>query len=352
MTRLGHSLTFCPPAAVVEELAVASHFWHFCCRFGYLQLTQSIWSKIMRKIILFCASFFAIVLAFSLAPAQAQFIFWVSSAGSDSNSCFQEAPCKTFQGVINKSSNIAQINCLTSGDYGAFTVATSITIDCGTGNVGIVAVSNTAAVTVGGNGNVVLRHLHLIGAGSGGSGIFAFVTGGTLTVEDCVIHGMGNPGITFSHNSGDTRSRLELRNTQVFGNAFGIGVNAAAGRIISLTLSQVELRGNNAYGLSIAGAGVVAGTMYNSVVASNGTNGVTASAGQTFFSIEGSTFSANLTSAINSASAGTVLNVGSSSLGGNGTAVKVDSGSIVSFGNNQISANGADGNFTSTKALQ
>ena len=55
---------------------------------------------------------------------------------------------------------------------------------------------------------------------------------------------------------------------------------------------------------------------------------------------------------IQSASAGSSVKVGASTIGGNGTGVLASSGSIVSFGNNQISDNGSDGNFTSTKALK
>jgi len=47
-----------------------------------------------------------------------------------------------------------------------------------------------------------------------------------------------------------------------------------------------------------------------------------------------------------------VVNVGASTIGGNGTGVLPSSGSIISFGNNQMSANGSNGNFTSTTTLR
>ena len=75
------------------------------------------------------------VLAISASPVRAQSVLWVSATGNDANVCSQAAPCLTFQGAINKGS-VAQINCLTSGSYGAFTITASITIDCGTGNIG------------------------------------------------------------------------------------------------------------------------------------------------------------------------------------------------------------------------
>jgi hypothetical protein len=51
-------------------------------------------------------------------------------------------------------------------------------------------------------------------------------------------------------------------------------------------------------------------------------------------------------------SAGSVVSVGASTIGGNGTGVKATSGSLISFGNNQISANGINGSFTATTPLQ
>ena len=74
------------------------------------------------------------MLVISASPVRAQSTLWVSATGNDASACNQTAPCLTFQGAINKG-NVAQINCLTSGSYGAFTVTASITIDCGAGNI-------------------------------------------------------------------------------------------------------------------------------------------------------------------------------------------------------------------------
>ena len=43
---------------------------------------------------------------------------------------------------------------------------------------------------------------------------------------------------------------------------------------------------------------------------------------------------------------------GAAPIGGNGTGVKATAGSLISFGNNQISANGSNGSFTANTALQ
>src|ERR1700704_6251187 len=109
--------------------------------------------RVMRKCILLCA----MVLAMSASPVRAQNVLWVSATGSDAPVCSQAAPCLTFQGAINKGS-VAQINCLTSGNYGPFTVTASITIDCGTGNIGTIFLTAGDAIfiTTGAGATVVL----------------------------------------------------------------------------------------------------------------------------------------------------------------------------------------------------
>ena len=157
----------------------------------------------MRKLILLCASFCSMVLLFAASPVRAQSVLWVASNGSDGNNCGQTTPCATFQGAINKG-GVAQIRCLTSGDYGAVTITASITIDCGTGNVGTVSVtgSSNSAITINTSSaaTIVLRHLSLNGNNSALSGIngnpFA---SGTLVVEDCTIQGLLMATVFFLH---------------------------------------------------------------------------------------------------------------------------------------------------------
>jgi hypothetical protein len=304
----------------------------------------------------------------SASPARAQSVLWVSASGNDANSCAQTAPCATFQGAINKG-NVSQISCLTSGNYGPVVITASITIDCGTGNVGNVVVSNGSAITINASSSatIVLRHLHLNGGVSVGSfpgGIFASLAGGTLIVEDCTIHnfvgfigpggvngsGLVGAGIFFAPFGG--RALLQVSNSQIFSNVDGIDVASASGQIASVALNQVELVGNSRTGLSLGGTGIVAGTMRDSIAEGNLQTGVLANASQVYFTIEESSIVANLTSGIQTSSAGALLNVGASTIGGNSTGVFAQQGSILSFGNNQMSANGSNGNFTSTTPLR
>jgi hypothetical protein len=302
---------------------------------------------------LLCASLCSMVLLFAASPVRAQSVLWVAATGNDGNACGQSTPCATFQGAINKGS-VSQINCLTSGNYGAITILTSLTIDCGTGNIGSVSVtgsSNAITIHTLSAATIVLRHLSLNGDNSATVGIFTTpFASGTLVVEDCTIQGFTSAGIDFGPGAG--RGLLQVSDSRFFNNGRGILVNPVNNQIASVTLNRVELTGNSGEGLDLFGSGVVAGTMRDSLVAGNAQIGVFASATQVFFTVEESSIVANLTAGIKTGSAGSVVNVGASTIGGNGTGVLPTAGSLISFGNNQMSANGTDGNFTSTTALR
>jgi hypothetical protein len=311
---------------------------------------------IMRKFVLFCTSLCAMVLLISAGPARAQSILWVAPNGLDANVCSQVSPCATFQGAINKGS-VSQVNCLTGGSYGAFTITASITIDCGTGNIGTIFTTAGHGITIntGPGVIVVLRHLSLNGDGSAGIGISAQnFSSGTLIVEDCMIQGFiatGNGiGIFFGATGG--RGLLQVSNSQMFDNAVGIAVSPAAGQVASVTLDRVELVANTSLGLYLSGPGIVAGTMRDSVAGENADYGVYSDGSQVYFTVEESSIVANLVDGIVTNSAGSVVSVGASTIGGNGTGVRAFSGSLISFGNNQMSANGINGSFSSTTPLR
>jgi hypothetical protein len=287
----------------------------------------------------------------SASPVRAQNVLWVSPTGNDANVCSQLAPCLTFQGAINKA-NVTQINCLASGNYGTVTITASITIDCGSGNVGNIVSSNSAVtINAGSAANVVLRHLSLNGLGSASNGIInqgSFV--GSLTLEDCTLQRYSGAAIGFVPTSG--RALLQISNTQIINNGFGITLLPSTGQITSLLMNRVEISGNAHNGLTLDGTGVIAGTMRDSVVAANNTDGVSAVTTQVFFTIEGSSIVDNLGNGIRATSAGTSFNVTGSTISGNGTGINATAGSIVSFGNNALNGNGLDGTFTSTTTLK
>jgi hypothetical protein len=288
----------------------------------------------------------------SVIPARAQNVLWVSPGGNDGNVCSQLAPCLTFQGAINKGS-VSQINCLASGNYGVITITSSITIDCGSGNVGNIAATTTRSITINAAStvNVVLRHLSLNGFGTAFNGIIT--TGsfaGSLTIEDCAFQGYAGAAIGFQPNNG--RGLLQVSNTQLANNGFAISANPMNNQIASVILNRVVISGSGVNGITLEGAGTVVGTMRDSVVASSATEGIVASASQVFFTIESSSIIANLANGIHATTAGSNLNVTGSTISGNIRGVNATAGSIVSFGNNTLNGNATDGAFTSTTTLK
>jgi hypothetical protein len=180
------------------------------------------------------------VLLFSASPASAQSVLWVAATGNDANVCSQVSPCGTFQAALNKG-GVSQINCLTSGNYGAVTITASLTIDCGTGNIGTVSItgSSNSAITINpaSAATIVLRHLSLNGNTSAAFGIrTTSFASGTLIVEDCTIQGFNNAGILFEPAGG--RGLLQVSDSRIFSDDFGIDVFTINNQIATVTLNR------------------------------------------------------------------------------------------------------------------
>jgi hypothetical protein len=295
------------------------------------------------------------------SPAHAQ--AFVKTTGSDSNPCTEVSPCLTFQrayATVTPPEN--SIHCLDSGAFSTttLTITGSLTIDCFVGNIGHMSLSvgDTAAININASSSakITLRNLSIgNGAATNASGVVTTsLPGGELLIQDCTIgsHGIG---VLFTPNTGSPggRASLAVVNTTIGGSNIGVSVAPASGQIASVFFVNDIIGFNTGDGLDLAGAGVVAGDLRQSVLAGNEANGIVASsAGGVFFTIEGSTIVDNLGIGIETNSAAANVNVGASTIGGNGTGVKSISGALISFGNNQMSANGVNGTFTSTTALQ
>jgi hypothetical protein len=318
----------------------------------------------MRKFVLFCTCLCAMAFVAPASPAHAQ--TFVSTTGSDSNPCTQASPCATFQGAYAKIAPPENsIHCLDSGVFSitTLTVTGSLTIDCWVGRVGHMSLGGggSAAININASSSarIVLSNLS-IGTNGGSANASAVVTtslpGGELIIQDCSISSpTGGYGVLFTPNTGSPggRASLALVNTSVFGSNIGVSVAPASGQIATVLFVNDIIGFNTGDGLDLAGAGVVAGDLRQSTIAGNTGNGfVGSSAGGVYFTIEGSTFSANLGVGIETNSAAADVNVGASTIGGNGTGLKSISGALISFGNNQMSANGVNGSFTSTAPLQ
>jgi Right handed beta helix region len=281
------------------------------------------------------------VLVSSSAHAQASRT-WVSGVGDDANPCSRTAPCKTFAGAISKTAVGGEIDALDPGGFGALTITKALTIDGGGGQVGSVLVSGTNGIVVqaGATELVTLRNLSVNGIGTGLNGI-RFLSGKGLHVEHCRVFGFTSHGIDIEPSSGAAVSvddAISVNNGQNGLNVVGSGMrvqvtvdrsrfehNGGAG-VFAADFSRVILTDSDASenGIGIlarANGGDVIINVSNSTVGNNSTTGIEAGGG-------------TAPSVVRIAGVSIISNVI------NGLVVGTN-GSVVSFGNNYNSGNGA-----------
>lgn len=161
------------------------------------------------------------IACFAAANAQATRT-WISGVGDDANPCSRTAPCKTFAGAISKTATGGEINCLDPGGFGAVTITKSITLDCKNVN-GSVLASGTQGIIINNSGAVVrIRGLNINGAGTAaGTNGISIVNASRVNIEDVVIDGFAQSGISLGTNSATSVfvSNTTIRN--VAGNAIG-----------------------------------------------------------------------------------------------------------------------------------
>ena len=327
--------------------------------------------KIINSVFIsFCILFIA---AFFSVPSYAQATrTWVSGVGDDVNPCSRTAPCKTFAGAISKTAVAGEINCIDSGGFGAVTITKSITIRC-IGVVGGILGSGTNGVTVNAAATdlVTLSGLEFEGAATGLNGI-RFLAGGTLHVENCMIHGFraaspnGN-GILFAPSAGN--AELIVSNSVISDN--GDGTNGAGILIlptgtatVRATVSRTSLSNNTNGFVSNTGAlttsGITRLTVTDSVASGNNTT--TGNTGVGVGLISAATLnSVNRVLVLNSTIANNGVGLSANGQGSgilaalngiNGNNVGVSgpaSGQLFTYGNNFTHGNpGGDGAFTTT----
>ncbi len=283
-------------------------------------------------------------------PANAQATrTWVSGVGDDANPCSRTAPCKTFAGAISKTAPAGEINCLDPGGFGAVTITKSISIICESGVAGVL-VSGTNGIVFAGQPTdfLFLKGLDIEGLGTGLDGV-KWISGGSLHIEDCRIRHFTGFGIHIvPTNTGSfvvSRTTLFLNGNGTTGggigveppstvegtidhvvasrNVFGVFANGASGGNFNFAVRDTVLNGNSQAGVSVSSGAPVTWAMLTRLVAINNGTGIIESG------------------------ATAQVRVGESEITGNGTGV---SGTVLSYGTNQLNGNGADGTLTAIPA--
>ena len=244
---------------------------------------------------------------------------WVSGVGDDVNPCSRTAPCKTFPGAISKTAAGGEISVLDPGGFGAVTITKSITIN-GEGTLaGILSAGTTGIIINGADIEVRLINLSIHGAGTGLSGI-RIINSKSVLIENCTITGVTQSGISAENT---TDGVVSVKNTLIsYCVLNGINVVPTAAGSAKIVVDDCRIIGTGT-AINVAPAATKIGlvSLNNSVLSFN-------------------------TTAINSSNATSTVRLSNTSILDNTTGVAAGVGAVVSFGNNNIAGNTANGTIT------
>ena len=276
----------------------------------------------------------ALVAAIIALPAQALQRAFVASYGSDANtatSCLLANPCRGFAAAMTVVDPGGEILALDAAGYAPVTITKSVTITANPGFYAGISVSSGDGVTIATAGvNVTLRGLNINGIG-GTNGIV--MTNGTrLSVENCVISNfpgghavfvtapasvrvvgslirdnytgvtvqggatadvanstfLGHGFIAISAEGAvtSTTSTVNVTDTVVAGNGYGIASRAVGSGGTRVTVARTTISNNNTSALiSVSSPGTAVLTLSDSVVTTNGFGLVQSGAAATFESL-------------------------------------------------------------------
>jgi hypothetical protein len=315
----------------------------------------------MRKFALLSASLIvALVALLTAEPARANFVqvTFVKSTGGGSV-CTLAAPCADFNAAQAATADGGEIHCLDSGFIAGVTVTKSITIDC----AGFATMTNF--ITVDAPGAIVtIRNLKLTGIHSFDFGI-DFKNGAALLVENCVIENFNSrpsdAGIRFRPSSPGSKLVVTdtiLRNNGSDSTGGGLVVNPQPGGSAQIVLNRVTVD-KNIFGIVVDGTGSTGGinmSVTDSVSSGNLNDGVIATApagGAPIGVMVKNTRSVNNGFGIRSLGSNVTVRVDGSSVIGNSTGLGFSGGGkLLTFGNNNVEANGSNGAFSAPVALK
>lgn len=302
----------------------------------------------------FCLTLLATI-AISISanmPAQAQRArVFVSVSGNDANPCTALSRCKTFQHAHDAVVAGGEINVLDAGGYGPATITKSVSIVSVLGEASVLAPSNGNGITInaGATDHVNLTGLIIEGAGVTGTIGVVFNSGGSLTVENCIVRQLTYGGIYFTPNAS---SSLSVSNTIVADIPSNDGIfvyGTAANATITAAFKHLEMY-NLSGGLGADGRGNPGGSI-NVSIADSTANNITSAinaiwatgAAPVSITIARSVI-ANNGYGLWSNGAGATIRIAASTLSGNSNSwTPFANGVILSAGDNTIEGN-LDGN--------
>ncbi len=293
---------------------------------------------------------------------------WVSRTGADGGTCIVTQPCATLSYAIDQTKAGGQVNIMDSLQLdGSLTLRKSISIVNNGAGTATILVAAGIVMLLGDNDIVTFRGLILDGSKNASIGL-AFDGGAKsiLNVQNCVIRnfkgqldGQNGYGITF-------RPHGPLTKLNVTGSTFtenGTSPTGAAIQIYPISAGSAQITidrviaTNNVFGIAADG-GVANGSMNitisNSVISGSVIDGIVATSNAAATAIAmmvKNTQTVNNGYGIRSIGARSVVRVSDSTITGNTVGVETSSGgTMLTFGNNELEANGTNGTFSGTIA--
>jgi len=276
----------------------------------------------------------------------------VASTGDDADDCTQTTPCRTFAGAIPKTAAKGIVIAVDSSSYGIVTIDKALTLQAAPGVYAVLEGGRTddvVTINAGSTSVVALRNLHILTRSVAANRGVLINSVGTLHVEGCLINGFGGAGILGGSCSETGCPQLFVVDTILRENVVGLKVGSARASIdhcriennhtgvlvvaqAEVTVRDCVLAGNSDVGLK---AEIFGGAkIENCVVSNNGTG------------IEGEKLSANGQNFFSE------IDVSSTMIVSNGKGIFPNGGSLRSWGNNRLSFNLSNGNFTDQLAMQ
>jgi hypothetical protein len=268
---------------------------------------------------------------------------WVSGVGDDANPCSRTAPCRTLAGAQSKTAAGGQISGLDGGGFGAITIVKSLTIDLRrVWEPGILTnVSNGITVNAGATDRVKIMGPNINGLDSNFHGI-RILQARSVKIRDVHILGFNRNAISIENANALTRVTIT---DSVINDNGGAGVMVAPQ---GANAARVDVRRND---IDDNGCGIVAsrvGAGFNFAVNCGTTGANTATPVINAFR---NSISASATHSILSNGSSASIRLGANEITGSEQAAlqSVNSGQILTFGDNWIAGNpGGNGAATGT----
>jgi hypothetical protein len=304
---------------------------------------------------------------FSNSPVLAQqpvaTLNYVSQSGNDTSSCGTLGnPCRTIEGAAANTYDGGFINCVNGTFLSGGTISRSVTIDCAGVQTSIIS----GIIIDGANANVTIKNLEMF-EGFDSRAIW-FKRGASLRVENVKIsganlafNGISPAGLMFAPSN--LNALLVVVGSSISGSGAGtagggIVVNPQAGGSARVMLDHVTVD-RNVFGVAVDGTGSTGGinmTISNSVLAANSQDGIVATTpagGAPIGIMIRNTTSANNNYGVRSLGPNVTIRLDSSSVIGNAAGLSfAGGGALLSYGNNNVEANGSNGAFSGSAALK